>query len=162
MTPSESARMTSSSSNAIFDKTASFLGVSMLFVPSCMGQSNQCHCSAVRKITFSSLGRITRILQSPRFVTYSNGFCAPSCSLVWCSMAVADVVVPSHSVGDVVARSVSSYADCKYPTGSRVAGPSACRSTSRAQKCKRSLDQSLSANVSDRPNLGNGNKTHAA
>ena len=144
MTPSDRARTISSSCSATFDRTASFLGVSTLLVPSCMGQSNQCHCSAVRKRTFSSLGRITRILQSPRFVTYSSGLCVPSISFVQCRIAVAEVVVPSHSVGDVVARTVSSYADCRYPTGSRqLELLSTLRSTSRAQKCKRSLDQRL-------------------
>lgn len=56
---------------------------------------------------------------------------------------MAEVVVPSHSFGVLVARMVSSKADCRYSTGSGVAVAERLRSISRAQKCRRSLDQSL-------------------
>lgn len=56
---------------------------------------------------------------------------------------MADVVVPSHSFGELVALTVSSKADWRYSTGSGVAVADRLRSISRAQKCRSSLDQSL-------------------
>ena len=57
---------------------------------------------------------------------------------------MADVVVPSHWVGVVVARIVSSYAVCRYSIGSKLVAFADTRcSTSRAQKCKRRRDHSL-------------------